>query len=68
MLLSDNANPQPTFIDESIAQQDIEEVSNLTIEDQFQDLMVQRVQNHVSVPMPIIPPTQTSCLPNQISD
>ena len=64
MLLSDNANPQPTSTDESIAQQDIEEVSNLTIEDQFQDLMVQRVQNHVSVRMPIIPLYQTSCLPD----
>ena len=68
MLLSDNANPQPTSTEESIAQQEVEEVSNSTIEDQFQDLMVQRVQNHVSVPMPIIPLTQTSCLPNQISD
>ena len=52
MLICDQANPQPTSTGESIVQQEVEEVSNSTIEDQFQDLMIQRVQNYVPVPMP----------------
>ena len=36
MLICDQANPQPTSTGESIVQQEVEEVSNSTIEDQFQ--------------------------------
>ena len=63
MLLSDNANPQPTSTDESIAQQDIEEVSNLS---NYRGSISRPHGSKISesVPMPIIPLTQTSSLPD----